>query len=360
MSYANLINRTWEQNVLFSALLELTYRCNLDCDFCYNDLELRGRTLLLEDYRRLLQELAELGTLQLTLTGGEPLAHPDFFAIGAEARRLGFQVRIKSNGHALRGALLRRLIGEVDPYAVDVSLHGASAAVHDRQTRVAGSFERLVANLAEMRGAGLRLKLNATLTCWNEHELEGMFALADELGVPMDVNATVTPRDDGDQGPLQLQASQPAVARLWEIRLQRAGLKVENAEDTPRLPDERPAGKQCGAGSSNVAVDPYGNVYPCVQWRQAIGNLHENSLREIWEHSPALEGIRATTQQARVLVQDFGRQGPALAYCAGLAHATTGDPLQMYPQALHQLAGFRQAIRREPADPEPSEPSEPN
>ena len=61
-------------------------------------------------------------------------------------------VRIKSNGHALAARLARRLQDEVDPYMVEVSLHGASAATHDRQTRVPGSFERLVANIAEHGG----------------------------------------------------------------------------------------------------------------------------------------------------------------------------------------------------------------
>jgi hypothetical protein len=51
--------------------------------------------------------------LNLTLSGGEPLAHPDFFLLGSRARELGFVVRVKSNGHALRGAALRRLRDKV-------------------------------------------------------------------------------------------------------------------------------------------------------------------------------------------------------------------------------------------------------
>ena len=119
--------------------------------------------------------------MNLTLTGGEPLAHPDFLALGARARELGFVVRVKSNGHALRGELARRLRDEIDPFLIEVSLHGATAATHDRQTRVPGSFDRLLANLRELRELGLRVKLNSTLTAWNEGEIAGMFALADAL-----------------------------------------------------------------------------------------------------------------------------------------------------------------------------------
>jgi organic radical activating enzyme len=55
----------------------------------------------------------DLQVLNLTLSGGEPLVHPDFFLLGSRARELGSVVRVKSNGHALRGAALRRLRDEV-------------------------------------------------------------------------------------------------------------------------------------------------------------------------------------------------------------------------------------------------------
>ena len=114
------------RNLLFSVLVELTYRCNLDCFFCYNDLGAAGTPLSREQYFRLFAELRELEVLNLTLSGGEPLAHPDFLALGARARELGFVVRVKSNGHALRGELARRVRDEVDPFLIEVSLHGAT------------------------------------------------------------------------------------------------------------------------------------------------------------------------------------------------------------------------------------------
>ena len=98
MTFARLVERTWNENRLFSAMLELTYRCNLDCWFCYNDLSLQGRPMERDDWLRVVDELAALGTLNLVLTGGEPLANPWFWDIGARARELGFATRVKSTG----------------------------------------------------------------------------------------------------------------------------------------------------------------------------------------------------------------------------------------------------------------------
>jgi MoaA/NifB/PqqE/SkfB family radical SAM enzyme len=196
MGFEQILQKTWRDNILFSVLVELTYRCNLDCFFCYNDLGLRGEPLRTEQYFDFFAELRDLQVLNLTLSGGEPLAHPDFLRLGARARELGFLVRVKSNGHALRGEAARRLRDEVDPFLVEVSLHGAVAATHDRQTRVPGSFDRLLANLREALDLGLRIKINSTMTAWNEGEIEGMLSLADSLGVRLQLDPEVTPRDD--------------------------------------------------------------------------------------------------------------------------------------------------------------------
>jgi MoaA/NifB/PqqE/SkfB family radical SAM enzyme len=264
MAFEQILFRTWRDNTLFAVLLELTYRCNLDCFFCYNDLGLKGRPLSTERYLALLDELAELEVMNLILSGGEPLAHPGFFEIGRRACELGFVVRVKSNGHGLRGKVARRLKEEVDPYMVDVSLHGARAATHDRQTRVPGSFDRLMENLPRLLDLGVRLKINATLTRWNEDEIDGMLEIADRLGVPVTLNPTLSPRDDGDREPLSIAASRDARLRLYRTLADRAERRRagsrEQAADVARPGDEAlptPAvDKSCGAGSSGVTVDP--------------------------------------------------------------------------------------------------------
>jgi len=83
-------------------------------------------------------------------------------------------IRLKTNGHAVKEPVARRIREEIDPFLVEVSIHGASGATHDRQTRVDGSFERLVANIRTMKSLGLRVKANSVLTRWNEHEVEDM------------------------------------------------------------------------------------------------------------------------------------------------------------------------------------------
>ena len=322
MSYQKTAVRTWNENILFSALVELTYRCNLDCVFCYNDLGLQGRPMTLDDYQRFFGDLASLSCLHLTLSGGEPLVHPQFFEIAAKGRDLGFVLRIKSNGHSLRGRTLRRLKEEIDPFVVEVSLHGASAGTHDRQTRVAGSFERLLANFEEMSAEGLRFKINSTLTRWNESEIEGMFALAERFGAPLTVDPDVTPRDDGDLSPLDLSATPEGLRRLFSYGRTDDVVRQGDAE-LPTVDSK----KHCGAGSSGIAVDPFGNVYPCVQWRRPVGNLHQRSIRDIWSGNAKLEEVRRLSEEVK---RNLARGGPGM-FCPGTAEGLTGSPIPGLP-----------------------------
>lgn len=332
-SFDALSARAWNENRLFTVLIELTYRCNLDCFFCYNDLGLRGRPLAFEQYDALLQDLAAMNVLGVVLSGGEPLAHPDFFRIGARARDLGFLVRVKSNGHALRGELARRVRDEVDPFVIEVSLHGATAVTHDRQTRVPGSFVRLIENLHEMIALGLRVKINSTLTVWNEGETAEMYALADSLGLPLRFDLQVSPRDDGDRTPLNVAPTDGGIRDLLRI-------ENERVRDLPQEPEsdiidpDLVSSKNCGAGSATIAVDPYGNIFPCVQWRRAVGNLHERSIPDIWADS--FGGIRAETEEAKRVVGAHPR-GELLNFCPGLAEVLTGSSVRV-PAEMERIA----------------------
>lgn len=353
MTLSALVARTWRENRLFSALVELTYRCNLDCVFCYNDLSLAGRPLTLAKYETLFEELAGMGVLHLTLTGGEPLAHPHFFALGRKARDLGFAVRVKSNGHALALPLATRLKTEVDPFVVEVSLHGATAATHDRQTRVPGSFDRLLANLEAMKSVGLRVKINSTLTRWNENEIRGMFALADRLGLVLQMDPEVTPKDDGDESPLALAPTREGLLGLYRLEEERAGTKTLSGEPCAKEPDVAgvpdTGGKHCGAGSNNVAIDPYGNVYPCVQWRVSVGNLHDESLAAIFRSSPRLAALRDLNRDVKREVDVHGPDASLMSFCPGVAAGLTGSPLTVHPAALDRLALRREARGLDPA-----------
>ena len=84
-------------------LLELTYRCPLHCVFCYNPTGLGdvGRELETAEWLRVLEEARALGSVQLGLSGGEPLVRDDLEAIVGAAHRLGYYTNLITSGVGL-------------------------------------------------------------------------------------------------------------------------------------------------------------------------------------------------------------------------------------------------------------------
>jgi MoaA/NifB/PqqE/SkfB family radical SAM enzyme len=290
---------------------------------------------MLDEYSELLKQLADMTVLNLTLTGGEPLVHPDFFAIGGEARELGFVVRIKSNGHLIRGDVAKRLREEVDPFQVEISLHGATAATHDRQTRHPGSFDRLIKNIDEIRRLGLRLKLNCTLTAWNEHEVDAMLQLIDHFEVPFSFSSSVSPKDDGGTDPLRIAPSPAGTAELARLLEERQVVNqpddLDVVQETELTDDAPQVARHCGAGSASLTIDQWGNVLPCVQWRREVGNIRQTPIAEIWSTSQGLEEVRDVTVEAKGVASRISGPRSVSFFCPGLAELRTGNPLTLYP-----------------------------
>jgi MoaA/NifB/PqqE/SkfB family radical SAM enzyme len=349
MKPADLFVRARRKKLLMTAVIELTYSCDLACEVCYNDRSGPSKSLEKSELTTLIEDLADLEVLNLVFTGGEPTRHPHFMTLGRLAKRLGFVVRIKTNGMSLDRHAAGRLKREVEPFVVDVSLHGASASTHDRQTRVRGSFDRLVENLGSMKQEGLRVRLSALLTSWNEHELEAMQAMADALEMDINYDCNPTPRDNGDRSPMALAPSRDAVRRMLELQLSRHGL-LEPGPDEPEgsVKEERlrSGDSVCSAAFSTLAVDPLGNVLPCVNWRRSLGNIRERSIRDIWRNSPELEHVRDLNSKALEVVSRHDLRAGLAAFCPGLALAVSGDELDLYPAAVQRAELERDLMRR--------------
>jgi MoaA/NifB/PqqE/SkfB family radical SAM enzyme len=301
-----------------SASLELTYRCNWRCVFCYNPRHHDRRGLSGPEWLAVLDDLRRLGTLYVALTGGEPLAHPEFLRIARGARERAFALRVLTNGALVTDALAGE-VASLRPLAVELSLHGASAGTHDRATATPGSFDAMVRGLDRLLARGVAVVLKTPLTSLNEAEMEGMRRLADERGVPWRVDPVLTPRDDGDPGPLGYRASPAAVERMFRA-----------ARDAGQLPHEERAegGANCGLGRTTLAVDPEGNVFPCLQWRRApIGNVRETPLAALWAGSPERLAAASVARAANDRMLGAGAALAAFPFCPAIALQRTGDAL---------------------------------
>src|SRR5882762_1782495 len=318
--------RNWSRAVPMSALFELTFVCNHACSFCYNS-PTGQKEMSTAEVKDALRKLADFNILYLTLTGGEPLVRRDFFEIAGAARELGFALRIYTNGFLIDAPMARRIKEVANPIEVEISNHGARPETHEKLTCVPGSLERVLNAARHLSALGIKVNLKCPITRDNQEEVLEMYGLAHDLGVNIIFDPVITPRDDGDKDPLSLMATDDFLKRYWSD----PAYAEARMEPVPIPRKDAPGEAVCGTGRSSFAIDPYGNIYPCVQWRRKVANIKEvGSLKEIWHTSPVLIDVRQTAvEMADKLrtMHEKGQSGGFCNFCLGVADLQTGDPL---------------------------------
>ena len=299
--------KAFDLGVPISVHIDLTYRCNERCVHCYLDHDDHGE-MTTDEIKGILDQLAEAGVFFLIFSGGEVFLRRDFFEILEYARRLLFNVKIKTNAVMIREVEARRMraLG-VD--TVQVSIYSHRAEVHDAITKLPGSFERSISAIRLLKRQGLKVTIANVLMTWNLGDHVEIRNLADELGATYTLDPTITPMMDGDTSVLELRIPGEELKEVF-----RTSELVPNMEEfcAPPKPvsDSDLEGYSCSAAHSFCYISPYADVFPCVQFPLPSGNLRRQKFIDIWNGSPQLNEVRS------VRAKD-------LTVCSSCSHVTT-------------------------------------
>ncbi len=310
--------------------IEVTNRCPLECAHCYNNLPMndrgaRRRELTLEEYRRVLDELADLGCLWMLFTGGEIFARGDFLEIYRHAKERGFLVTLFTNA-TLITERIADFLAEFPPFEIEVTLYGRTKATYESLTGIPGSFEKCIRGIHLLLDRKLPLKLKTVALTINKHELASMKRFADELGVEFKFDPMISPRIDCSSSPLAVRLTPADIVSLDLADPQRVSewrrLALECAPPLPAEGEPRLL-YECGGGVNSFAIDPYGDLTICVLSHFDRYNVRDGSVRDGWE-----KFLR--TVRSRHLTRTTKCTACALkslcGSCAANAELETGDP----------------------------------
>ncbi|NJN65022.1 MAG: radical SAM protein [Acidobacteria bacterium] len=167
---AQLMDRAYEEARPVTAQLELTYKCNLLCSFCYNAPQER-RELDGSQWIDTIRKCKDAGSVYVILTGGEPMVHREFWEIAQAVRELGLVLKVYTNGVLLADADKAQRYAALHPFETEISLHGSTKGVHDRLTGIRGSFDKIVMALEHLSRLDIKVTLKTPITRLNQHQL---------------------------------------------------------------------------------------------------------------------------------------------------------------------------------------------
>src|ERR1700674_456714 len=216
---ADLHQRQAGQRSPMQVSIEVTRRCPLECQHCYNNLPMgdqdaRQREMTTEEHFRVLDELVEMGCFWLLYTGGEIFARKDFLEIYTHAKRKGFLITLFTNGTLITERTADYL-RDWPPFAIEITLYGRTKETYETLTGTSGSYERCLHGIDFLRERGLPLKLKTVPTTVNKHEVVAMKEFSEqELHLDFKFDALVNPRIDCSQSPLAVRLSPEEVVTL--------------------------------------------------------------------------------------------------------------------------------------------------
>jgi pyrroloquinoline quinone biosynthesis protein E len=283
-------------------LAELTHRCPLQCPYCSNPLALErvAGELPTGVWLDVLAQAADLGVLQLHLSGGEPTARRDLEDIVSQAAKVGLYSNLITAGVLLTEKRLEALAARGLDH-VQISLQDTDPANADRIARYQGGHAKKLEAARWVRALGFPLTLNAPIHRQNIASLPEIIGLAERLGAQRLEVAHVQYYGWALKNRQALMPTREQVLRSSELvaraRERLKGILVIDFV-VPDYYARRPKPCMGGWGRGIICVTPSGKALPCHAAESLPGlvfdNVRNKSLRDIWLGSHAFQMYRGT------------------------------------------------------------------
>jgi heme b synthase len=342
---------------------EITRACNLTCAHCRaaSDTGPYPGELGTSECFKLVDRILAVGKPILIITGGEPLMRADVNAVAGYAVSKGLRVVMGTNGTLINAEVAEGL-KKVPFSRVSFSLDFPIPALQDEFRGRAGAFDAALSGIRHLRGTGIDVQINCTLTRRNINYLDDLLALALREGAVAFHPFFLVPtgRGRGLAGE-ELSAIEYENALNWIYSKQRElgdriffkptdaphYLRVfkqhqskqpyrqpEPAIHSPRHGWADSLSRGCLAGTGFCFISHTGRVQGCGYLDVDAGNIRERDFADIWNHSLVF-------QKLRDLANIRGKCGACefLKVCGGCrarAFETTGDYLEAEPYCIYQ------------------------
>ncbi len=314
-------------------ILYLTHKCNFRCQYCgVSALPSKGKLLSITDIKNIFDQCQKLHIPHLLLTGGEPLLRRDISDILRLLKKYTFQVRINTNGTCITEDIADQ-IKEARVSRVDVSLDGPKR-IHESLCQSKNSYNRVVAGIERLKRRKIFVGLNFVPTALNLKHFYTTLEVARDLRVDVvrvmllsqaliktkRINDLLISYDEWKAffneltlrkvernlpfsdivlcscdcdfchwlffDPLPINARKRLLKKAWGIDLDH--------------PADSGGSLHCNAGIRQIAINAYGDVYPCDQMYKIrslkCGNIRRQSLFRIWHDAKPLKYLRGITR----------------------------------------------------------------
>lgn len=277
-------------------VLNVTFRCNLSCGYCYGQyFNRKDKDFTTGELLDLIDHLSRMGTRSITLGGGEPLIRDDIGEIIKSIKRNGIECGMNTNGTLIPNCINK--LKYID--MVTVSLDGPKEM--NDANRGDGSFEKIMAGIEAALAVGIKTHLTTVITRYNCDSVDWIVDLAEKKGMQAEFNLLFHQdkgKKDSDTFMVENNALRKTIERI--VKLKSKGAPILFSEDVYRYAAKWPDYRQrvimndkpffkhipCYAGRFMMFIDADGRTYPCVQLIDIFNGLdfRKVGVKEAWRN----------------------------------------------------------------------------
>ncbi|MBU7007237.1 radical SAM protein [Phosphitispora fastidiosa] len=296
-----------QRHVPLGGTFELTPRCNLSCKMCYVRLDNRqmeqiGRERTAAEWIALAKEAVKAGTLNLLVTGGEPLLREDFAEIYTALTMMGFVITLNTNATLITPEILK-LFKKYPPTATNVTLYGAGPQTYQSVCGNPEAFDATVRGLEMLTEVATALEVRTTFIRDNMHELDALRAIANRytkrFGINVTVNKAVRGACSDVEGcrltPAQMFDLDEANAAYYRALNSDTEAALERNMETDNFVQVKEYGFDlppkiitCLAAKSMYWITWDGKMLPCGSFVTPFTLPFEEGFRQAWDRLPTL------------------------------------------------------------------------
>ena len=302
--------RTVDDFKPYLVALNLTKRCNLNCNHCYLDATTKmgggHDELTTEECFRLIDQIAQVnaGSL-LVITGGEPLVRPDILEIARHAVEQRFMVVFGTNGMLIDDEMAKAMV-DIGVMGVGISIDSLDSATHNAFRGLPGAWEGAMAGIEACKRNGLQFQVHFSAQPMNYKELPAVIDWSHDLGAKVlnvffmvctgrgEELTDITPAQYEEVLTYLVESQDKYQDMLVRARCAPHFKRLAYEKD-PNSPITKATGYMgggCLAGTNYARVTPNGDLTPCPYMPLSAGNIRDASFVDLWENSEVFNSFR--------------------------------------------------------------------
>lgn len=283
---------------LMSLHIELTTRCNEQCIHCYLPHKARTKDIEASFFYSVLEQCHRMGVLDITLSGGEPLLHPNFCDFLQKAKEHDFSIAVSSNLTMLNENILLKM-KDVSLSSVHVSLYSMKAEIHDSITQLSGSFEKTKCGILKLIENNIPVQINCPVMKQNKNCYKDVLRWGHENKCRVLTDFIMMAKYDHTTDNILNRLSPEETEEVMLNIINNDVVYQQKFIDT-NFENKYASNKDisndivCGVCKTSLCMAVNGNMYPCPGWQDYVcGNVKESTLKNIWRNSAQIKYLQS-------------------------------------------------------------------